>query len=59
MELARAFPDADISRCAVAASGITAIYFNHDSAMPLSPPDDWRNKQRGAAEMLIEIIRVG
>lgn len=55
-ELARAYPQADVSMCGIAAAGITAIYFNHDAAMPLDPAPAWQAKQRAAAELLIKSL---
>ena len=52
-ELTRAFPQADPSKCAVVAAGITAVYFNHAAAMPLDPPTSWRDRQRAVADLLI------
>ena len=52
-ELTHAFPQADPSKCAVVAAGITAVYFNHDAAMPLDPPTSWRDRQRAVADLLI------
>ena len=52
-EMTRAFPRADLARCAVVAAGITAVYFNHDAAMPLDPPKSWRDRQRAVADLLI------
>ncbi len=56
-ELTRAFPDANDARCGIVAAGITAIYFNHDAAMPLVPPAAWREKQKAAAEALLGTLR--
>lgn len=53
VELQRAFPRASEDHCAVVAAGVTATYFNHDAAMPLAPPQAWRDTQRKAAELLI------
>lgn len=52
-ELTRAFPRADLTKCAIVAAGITAVYFNHDAAIPLDPPKSWKDAQRAVADLLI------
>lgn len=56
-ELVREYPSADIKKCGVVASGITALYFNHDAALPLNPTKSWRKKQMAAAMLLLESLR--
>jgi AcrR family transcriptional regulator len=56
-ELVAEFPMASLSECEVVASGVTAIYFNHDTALPLAPPSAWRARQKSSAEVLINSLR--
>ena len=55
-ELMRAYPKADLKKCGAVATGITAIYFNHDAVMPLQPKPNWRKKSRAAAELLLDAL---
>ncbi len=53
-EIQRQKPQADAGSCAIAASGLTAIYFNTAAIMPLKPENHWQNRQRQAAQRLLE-----
>ncbi len=55
-ELMRAYPRADLQSCSVVATGITAIYFNHDATLPLGPTSHWREKSRSAVELLLKSL---
>lgn len=56
-EISRETPGADPAAVAVAAGGISAIYFNTDAVMPLRPKNGWRDLQRRAAQMLLDQVR--
>ena len=56
-ELVCEFPHADIKQCGVVAAGITAVYFNHDAALPLAPAPSWRNRQKSVAKLLLETLQ--
>ena len=54
VEIMREKPKTDIETCRIAASGISAIYFNTDAIMPLKPTKTWRNYQKLAAQALFD-----
>jgi AcrR family transcriptional regulator len=49
-------PTADIENCNIAASGLTAIYFNTDAVRPLNPPTYWQEYQKRAAINLVDAL---
>ncbi|MGI9353320.1 MAG: TetR/AcrR family transcriptional regulator [Rhizobiaceae bacterium] len=55
-ELALEHPVADLAKCGIVAAGITAVYFNHDAALPLEPTTSWRRKQKAVALTLLESL---
>ena len=55
-EISREKPHADIESCKIAASGLTAIYFNTDAIRPLKPTRTWRSYQRQAAQGLVDML---
>ncbi|MEM7173059.1 MAG: TetR/AcrR family transcriptional regulator [Pseudomonadota bacterium] len=55
-EFLRHKPHAELERCKVAASGVTAIYFNTSAIMPLNPGPSWRKLQRRAAQSLVDSL---
>jgi len=52
-EIMREKPSADVEASKIAASGLTAIYFNTDAITPLLPKKSWRNYQKLAAQKLL------
>lgn len=55
-EISREKQHADINACKIAASGLTAIYFNTDAIRPLKPSRTWRSYQRQAAQTLVDVL---
>jgi len=47
-------PHADAENIEIAASGLTAIYFNIDAITPLNPDKTWCSRQKSAAQMLLK-----
>ncbi|MEM7073673.1 MAG: TetR/AcrR family transcriptional regulator [Pseudomonadota bacterium] len=56
-EISLQHPAAGRNRCAVAASGITSIYFSVDAMLPLSPSIEWRQRQKNAAAHLTAALQ--
>jgi len=56
-EISCSAPGASDEKVSIAASGLSAIYFNTDAVMPLRPRNGWRDQQRAAAQMLVDAVR--
>ena len=56
-EILGEYPGADLETCKAAATGVAAIYFNHDAVLPMNPPAPWRQRSKTAAQMLVGQVR--
>ena len=56
-EVIREFPNTERVECNIAASGISAIYFNTDAITPLGPSRQWRKRQKQAARALLNGLK--
>ena len=55
-EISKENPEADPQKIQLVSSAVTSIYFSAESVMPLDPGRAWLDRQKMAAQMLIDAL---